>query len=65
MITFVPFSIEVVTPKGDGYLIYVESGFWTGNDIWTCALKDGGGVLHFQSIECKLFQNLTYGIKKQ
>ncbi len=65
MIAFVPYALPIVTPKGDGYLIYVESGNWPENDIWTCCLCDGGEVLHFQSIECKIYQNLTYGIKKQ
>jgi len=64
MITFVPYVVPVVTPKGDGFLIYVESGYWLENDVWTCVLKDGGLVLHFQSIDCKIFQNLTYGINK-
>lgn len=65
MITFVPFAIPLVTPQGDGYLIYVESGNWPDNDVWTCVLCDGGFVRHFLSVECKIYQNLTYGIKKQ
>ncbi len=64
MMAFAPFAIPVVTPLGEAYLIYVESGNWPENDIWTCAMCDTGKVFHFVSTVCSIHANATYGIKK-
>jgi hypothetical protein len=56
--------MPVVTPMGDGYAIYVESGGMYENDVWTVCLSDGGRVLHFNSDQIKVWHNETFGIKK-
>ena len=57
--------LPVVTPKGDGYVIYVESGGTFENDIWTVALEEGGDILHFRTDQLKLFKNATFDIKSK
>lgn len=56
--------LPVVTPLGDGYAIYVVSGGTFENDIFTVALEKGGIVKHFRSDQIKVYQNLTFDIKK-
>jgi len=41
--------IPVVTPMGDGYAIYVESGGMFENDVWTVCINADGKVRHFTS----------------
>lgn len=65
MIVICDIPIAVITPKGDGYLLYVESGGMHSNDIWTCCLQDGGEVYHFQSTRCKIFKNSTFEINER
>jgi hypothetical protein len=65
MITFSPNPIPVVTPLGDAYLIYVESGGQYENDIWMCCLVDGGDIRHFNTGQLKIYENLTFDIKKK
>ena len=57
--------MPVVTPLGDGYAIYVESGGMYENDVWTVCLSEGGRVLHFGSDQIKVWHNETFGIKKK
>jgi hypothetical protein len=56
--------IPVVTPIGDGYAIYVESGGMFENDVWTVCLCADGRVLHFCSDQIRIWHNETFGIKK-
>jgi hypothetical protein len=54
--------IPVLTPKGNGYAIYVTNGGTFENDIWTVALEEGGCVLHFRSDQIKMYKNATFDI---
>lgn len=65
MIAFPPYPIQVVTPLGDGYVVYIESNTTWENDCITVALCDSGQWRHFNSGDIKSFHNSTYGIKKQ
>jgi hypothetical protein len=56
-------SIPVVTPMGDGYILYVkENGMWE-NDIFTVVLEEGGLIKHFTSDQIKVWHNATFNIK--
>ena len=56
-------SIPVVTPMGDGYILYVkENGMWE-NDIFTVVLEEGGSIKHFTSDQIKVWHNATFNIK--
>jgi len=57
--------IDVVTPLGDGYLFYVQSGGTWGNDIFTVILKNGGDIRHFRSDQVQVFANGTWDILKK
>lgn len=65
MIAFSPFPIPVVTPLGEGYVIYVESDPIWENDCVTVALCEGGQWRHFNSGQIKSCKNLTYGIEPE
>ena len=56
--------LPVVTPKGEGYAIYVSNAGTFENDIWTVALEDGGTILHFRSDQIKMYKNATFNIKQ-
>jgi hypothetical protein len=56
--------IPVVTPLGDGYAIYVTSSGMFENDVWTVALEKSGDVKHFTTDHIKIYQNLTFDIRK-
>jgi hypothetical protein len=56
--------IEVVTPMGEGYLFYVQTGGNWGNDIFAVILRKGGKVLHFTSDQIRFYQNGTWDIEK-
>ena len=56
--------IPVVTPMGDGYAIYVESGGMFENDVWTVCLSEGGSIKHFNSSQVRMCHNETFGIQK-
>ena len=66
MSNFLEFAkpIPVVTEHGEGYAIYVESGGMHFNDIWTCVLKEGGIIRHYNTSQIKIHSNATFGIKK-
>jgi hypothetical protein len=57
--------MPVLTPLGDGYAIYVTNGGTFENDIFTVVLEDGGNIKHFRSDQIKIYQNLTFDIKKK
>lgn len=64
MITFCPFPLPVVTPLGDGFVIYVNEGQMFEDACWAVALKEGGQIRHFTSNQIKVWHNETYGIQK-
>lgn len=54
--------VPVITPLGDGYILYVkESGMWE-NDIFTVVLEDGGTIKHFTSDQVRVWKNATFNI---
>ena len=56
-------SVPVVTPMGDGYVLYVkENGMWE-NDVFTVVLEKRGDVKHFSSNQIKIWNNATFNIK--
>jgi hypothetical protein len=57
--------LPVITPLGDGYVIYITNGGTFENDIFTVVLEDGGIIKHFRSDQIKVHQNLTFDIKKK
>ncbi len=57
--------IPVVTPEGDGYVLYIKENGMHENDVWTVVLKDSGRVLHFLTNQIKIYNNKTYDIKRQ
>jgi len=56
--------MPIVTPMGDGYAIYVESGGMFENDVWTVCLSKDGSIKHFNSSQVRMWQNATFGIEK-
>lgn len=64
MITFPPYPIPVITPLGDGYVVYVKCNqMWENDEICVC-LTEGGQWRHFTTDQIKGYQNMTYEIKK-
>jgi hypothetical protein len=57
--------IPVVTPLGNGYMIYVTSGGTFENDIFTIVLENGGDIKHFRSDQIKVHHNATFDIIKK
>lgn len=64
MTIFAPFPIPVITPEGDGYVVYIESNPMWENDCITVALCNGGQWRHFNSGQIKSWHNATYDITK-
>lgn len=54
--------IPVLTPLGEGLVLYVESGGPMGNDVWLVAL-DSGEFRHFLTSDCVSVGNGTFGIQ--
>lgn len=61
-ITFAPFPIPVVTPKGSGYIVYVKCNAMWENDEVCVAMDDGGQYFHYNTGQLQAFKNATYGI---
>jgi len=57
--------IPVITPLGDGYILYIKSNGFLDNDEVTVVLLNGGGIKHFDITQLKVWHNETYGIKKR
>lgn len=53
--------LPVVTPLGEGYALYVQSGGTFENDIW-CVVLDDSRILHFRSNQLKYVGNATFDI---
>ncbi len=57
--------IPVIVEKDkEGYALYVTNGGTFENDIWCVVLCDGGHVRHYRSNQIKIYNNLTFNIKK-
>jgi hypothetical protein len=56
--------IEVMTPLGEGFLFYVQTGGNWSNDIFAVILKSGGKIMHFTSDQIRVWSNGTWGITK-
>jgi len=57
--------IPVVTPEGDGYVLYIKENGMHENDVWTVVLKNSGSVMHFVTSQIKIYCNATYSIAKK
>lgn len=57
--------LPVITPKGEGYAIYVTNSGTFENDIWAVTLENGGDILHFRSDQIKIYKNATFDIKSK
>jgi len=57
--------IPVITPLGDGYILYIKSNGFLENDEVTVVLSNGGCIRHFDITQVKVWHNETYGIKKR
>jgi hypothetical protein len=55
----------VVDDNKDGYAIYVVNSGTFENDVWCVVLCDGGYVRHYLSNQIKIYNNLTFNIKKK
>jgi hypothetical protein len=55
----------VVDDNKDGYAIYVVNSGTFENDVWCVVLCDGGDVRHYLSNQIKIYNNLTFNIKKK
>lgn len=65
MITFPPYPIPVITPLGDGYVVYVTNGATWENDCICVALTKDGQWRHFSTGDIKAAKNATYGVATQ
>ena len=54
--------IPVVTPLGDGYILYITPNGFLENDEITVVLSKGGEIKHFSSDQVRVWKNSTYGI---
>jgi hypothetical protein len=59
-----PIPIVVKETKEDGYALYVESGGMLENDIWTCVLRNGGTIRHYNTSQLVIYNNATFNIGK-
>lgn len=58
--------IPVVDEQGnEGYAIYVTNGGTFENDVWCVVLCNGGEIRHYKSNQIKIYNNLTFNIKKK
>lgn len=57
--------IPVVTPLGNGYVVYIKSnGLWENDEV-TVAMCEDGQWRHFNTGDIKAWNNQTYGINKK
>jgi len=54
--------IPVVTPLGDGYILYITPSGFLENDEITVVLCKRGEIKHFSSDQVRIWKNSTYGI---
>jgi len=65
MITFVDRPIPVITPLGDGYILYITASGFLENDEITVVLENGGEIKHFTSDQGRIWKNATYKIDEK
>lgn len=63
-IAFAPYPIPVVTPLGEGYVVYITANGQWENDEVCVAMCDGGQWRHFNTADIRSHHNATYGITK-
>lgn len=62
MITVLEIPIPVVTPLGDGYVVYIrENGMWENDEVCVAMMNDGQWR-HFNTDQIKSWHNGTYDI---
>lgn len=54
----------IVEDDKEGYALYITNGGTFENDIWCVVLCDGGHVRHYRSNQIRIYNNLTFNIKK-
>jgi hypothetical protein len=54
----------VVEGDKNGYAIYVTNSGMYENDVWCVVLCESGTVRHYLTSQIKIYQNLTFNIKK-
>ena len=54
----------IVEENKEGYAIYVSNGGTLENDIWCVVLCQGGYIKHYRSDQIRIYNNLTFDIKK-
>lgn len=54
-----------MTPLGEGWIWYIKDNGMFENDEVTVILMEGGGIRHFTTDQIKIYQNMTYDIKKE
>lgn len=64
VINFAPFPMPVITPLGNGYVIYIKSNPIWENDEICVAMEEDGQWRHFNSSQIKTWKNETYDIGK-
>jgi hypothetical protein len=64
-LSFPPTPIPVITPHGEGYVIYIEPGGMFENDCWTVTICETGEIKHYNTSQLKIHKNGTYEIKNQ
>lgn len=64
-IVFCPFSVPVIIKQTnqEGYILYVESGGQYDNDLFCIVLKESGELLHANTKQFIVSENVTFGIK--
>lgn len=61
-IVFPPYPLPVVTPLGDGYVVYIKCNGMYENDEVCVALREEGQWRHFNTSQIKMYHNGTYDI---
>jgi hypothetical protein len=64
IISFPQNPIPVVTPLGDGYVLYIKSNGMLENDEFCVVIENGGDIKYFLADQIKVYNNATYSIKK-
>lgn len=54
----------IVEDNKEGYAIYVTDSGNFENDVWCIVLCEGGIVRHYRSDQIRIYNNLTFDIKK-
>ena len=55
-------EIHVLTPKGEGHVMFLIDYGTMINTVWVVHLFEDGRVIHVDSSDIKVFGNAMYGI---